>query len=174
MLFGAAHPKGSHWGAVIRDMINISTKLDERAVASAVVIGDKTALFTEIGRIAAESYGLDPTIVVDRLDERERLGATGFGGGTAIPHCKYDGVSRPLGVFIRLSKALDYNAIDDGYVDLVFALISPSQDGAAHLRALAEISRMFRDENSCAQLRGAGEASALYALLTSHEERDAA
>ena len=54
-------------------MINISTKLDERAVVAAGVIGDKTALFTEIGRIAAESYGLDPAIVVDRLEERERL-----------------------------------------------------------------------------------------------------
>ena len=155
-------------------MINISTKLDERAVVSAGVIGDKTALFTEIGRIAAESYGLDPAIVVDRLEERERLGATGFGGGTAIPHCKYDGVSQPLGVFIWISKALDYDAIDDGHVDLVFALISPSQDGAAHLRALAEISRMFRDEYSCAQLRGAGDASALFALLAASQERDAA
>jgi len=163
--------KGIGSGSV---MIRISTKLDERAVVADGKTDNKATLFAEVARIASESYGLDAAILVDRLEERERLGATGFGGGSAIPHCKYDDIQKPVGVFIRLSKAIDYDAIDDGQVDLVFALISPSHDGAAHLRALAEVSRMFRDEGSCAQLRGAADAAAVYALLTFNEERDAA
>jgi nitrogen PTS system EIIA component len=102
------------------------------------------------------------------------LGPTGFGGGTAIPHCKVDGLDSPVGVFVRLAKPVDYDAIDDEAVDLVFALFSPVNDGAAHLKALAEVSRMFRDEASRSQLRGAKDADALYALLAGFEERDAA
>ena len=155
-------------------MIRISTRLNERAVVTGCKIDNKSSLLAEIAKVASESYGLDAAMLLDRLEEREKLGATGFGGGSAIPHCKYDDIDAPLGVFVRLAKAIDYEAIDDGHVDLVFALISPSGDGAAHLRALAEVSRMFRDESSCAQLRGAGDAGAIYALLTYDEERDAA
>jgi PTS system nitrogen regulatory IIA component len=79
-----------------------------------------------------------------------------------------------VGIFVRLEKPIDYQAVDDEPVDLVFALVSPIGDGAAHLRALAEVSRMFRDEKFCAQLRGAADADAIFALMTMSEQRDAA
>lgn len=155
-------------------MIRITTRLSDGAVVSAQKSGDKNDLITSIAALAAKNYGFAADAAQESLIERERLGPTGFGGGTAIPHCKVDGIDCPVGVFVRLEKPVDYDAIDDEPVDLVFALFSPVNDGAAHLRALAEVSRMFRDEVSRAQLRGAKDSDALYALLVGFEERDAA
>ncbi len=155
-------------------MIRISSRLVDGAVAADVQCAGKSALLTQLAALAAKNYGLDATTVQDGLEERERLGPTGFGGGTAIPHCKVTGIDSPIGVFMRLDKPVDYGSVDDVPVDLVFCLISPANDGATHLRALAEVSRMFRDEKSCAQLRGAADADSIFALLVLSQERDAA
>lgn len=155
-------------------MIRISTCLEAGAVATVPHMANKTALLEKIVKLASESYGLSPADLFDGLQERERLGPTGFGGGTAIPHCKIAGLDAPVGIFIRLDKPVDYAAVDDEPVDLVFALVSPRNDGAAHLRSLAEVSRMFRNEKFCAQLRGAADSDAIFALLTLSEARDAA
>jgi nitrogen PTS system EIIA component len=161
--------KGKGYG-----MIRISTRLSDGAVVSSQKSSDKNDLISSLAALAAANYHIDAAAAQESLIERERLGPTGFGGGTAIPHCKVQGLDGPVGVFVRLEKAVDYDAIDDEPVDLVFALFSPMQDGAAHLKALAEVSRMFRDEASRAQLRGAKDSDALYALLAGFEERDAA
>jgi PTS system nitrogen regulatory IIA component len=155
-------------------MIRLSTRLVEGAVAADVAAVSKSDLLSRLSVIAAEQYFLDAPAVLDGLIERERLGPTGFGGGTAIPHCKVSGIDMPVAVFARLSKPVPYDAVDDEPVDLVCALISPAQDGASHLRALAEVSRLFRDEKVRAQLRGAADSAAMFALLTLSEERDAA
>ena len=155
-------------------MIRISTRLSDGAVVSELKSGDKNELISAVATLAAKNYGIDAGQAQESLVERERLGPTGFGGGTAIPHCKVDGLDSPVGVFVRLGKPVDYDAIDDEPVDLVFALFSPVHDGASHLKALAEVSRMFRDEASRSQLRGAKDSDALYALLAGFEERDAA
>jgi PTS system nitrogen regulatory IIA component len=155
-------------------MIRISTKLVESAISANLVASGKSDLLERLSGIAADNYLLDSAAVHDGLVERERLGPTGFGGGTAIPHCKVTGIDTPVAVFARLAKPVDYDAVDDEPVDLVCALISPAQDGASHLRALAEISRLFRDEKFRTQLRGASDSAAMFALLTLTEERDAA
>lgn len=160
--------------AMTYKMIRISSRLVDGAVATHIQCSGKPALLTQLAALAAKNYGLDPVAVQDGLEERERLGPTGFGGGTAIPHCKVVGIDAPVGVFLRLDKAVEYDAVDDVPVDLVFGLISPANDGASHLRALAEVSRMFRDEKSCAQLRGAADSDSIFALLALTEERDAA
>ena len=155
-------------------MIRLSTRLVEGAVAADILCSGKSDLLARLSVIAAEHYFVDAHAVLDGMVERERLGPTGFGGGTAIPHCKISGIDMPVAVFARLSKPVPYDAVDDEPVDLVCALVSPAQDGASHLRALAEVSRLFRDEKFCAQLRGAADSSAMYAVLTFSEERDAA
>ncbi|TSB01961.1 PTS sugar transporter subunit IIA [Sphingorhabdus contaminans] len=155
-------------------MIRISTRLVEGAVVANLVCASKSDLLARLSTLAAENYLLDSSAVLDGLIERERLGPTGFGGGTAIPHCKVSGIEVPVAVFARLAKPVDYDAVDDEPVDLVCALISPAQDGASHLRALAEVSRLFRDEKFRTQLRGAADAGAMFALLTLSEERNAA
>lgn len=155
-------------------MIRISTRLVDGAVVADMVCSGKVDLLSRLSAVAAQQYALDADAVHDGLVERERLGPTGFGGGTAIPHCKVNGIDTPVAVFARLVKPIDYDAVDDEPVDLVCALVSPAQDGASHLRALAEISRLFRDEKFRSQLRGAADADAMFALLTLADERDAA
>lgn len=154
------------------------TELSDLLVPEAIVAGTSTAskkgLFQQLGTAAARAYGLDPSQVVERLTEREKLGSTGFGGGIAIPHGKLEGLKRVCGVFMRLDKPVDFNAIDDMPVDLVFMLLSPMGSGAEHLKALACVSRKLRDRDFAAKLRGAGSDDALFVLLAREEARDAA
>ncbi len=152
-----------------------------------------TALFTllpeAVGTIAAESkqaileqlaarfaavYGLDRAMVLERIEDREKLGSTGFGRGVAIPHARISDLSRPVAVFFKLDAPVSFDAADGMAVDLVFGLLSPEQAGAAHLHALAAISRMMRDEAMHAALSEAPGVEALYALLANVIDRDAA
>jgi PTS system nitrogen regulatory IIA component len=108
------------------------------------------------------------------LSERERLGTTGVGMGIAIPHGKLGGIERMTGVFARLEKAIDFEAIDDQPVDLIFLLLAPEGAGTEHLKALARVSRLLRDRAICAKLRGTDNQDALYALLTEDQATNAA
>ncbi len=154
-------------------MFDLNDLVTPEAVVSGVNAGSKKKLFTLLAETAGAAHGVDPAIVATRLAARERLGSTGFGGGIAIPHCKLDGLDAVRGVVFRLEKPLDYGAVDDFPVDLVFMLLSPQAAGAVHLKALARVSRRLRDRAFTAKLRGAGSADAIYALLGS-EARDAA
>lgn len=144
------------------------------AVASGVTAGSKKQLFALLADVAARAYGLDSATVAAALAARERLGTTGFGGGIAIPHGRIEGLERVCGVMMRLDKPIDFAAVDDSPVDLVFMLLSPVTAGAEHLKALARVSRRLRDRGFTAKLRGAGSADAIYALLAGTEARDAA
>ena len=122
----------------------------------------------------AETYQLDAAEVLERLEERERLGSTGFGRGVAIPHARVTGVKRPVAALLRLAVPVEYDAADAMPVDLVFGLLSPENAGVAHLHALAAISRLVRDERMHEAFNSAKDADALYALLTNATDRDAA
>lgn len=148
--------------------------LSSDAVIAALSVPNKKALLQQLSAVAARLTGIDAKLVLDRLVERERLGSTGFGGGVAIPHGKIDGLDRVVGVFARLAAPVDYQALDDMPVDLVFLLLSPPDSGVEHLKALARVSRRLRDRAFVAKLRGAGSEDALYALFATGETRDAA
>ena len=152
----------------------LSDLLSAQAVVASLAVPNKKALFQQLAAIAGKIVEIDPKMVVERLGDRERLGSTGFGGGVAIPHGKIDGLERVVGVFARLAQPIDFNAIDDMPVDLVFLLLSPPDAGVEHLKALARVSRRLRDRAFVAKLRGAASEDALYALFTSGETRDAA
>lgn len=109
-----------------------------------------------------------------RIQDRERLGSTGFGRGVAIPHARVPGLSRPVAAFLRLSDPVAFEAADDMPVDLVFGLLSPENAGAAHLHALAAISRLMRDERMHTALIQAPSDEAIYGLLSNVIDRDAA
>ena len=100
------------------------------------------------------------------LEQRERLGTTGIGDGVAIPHARLPGLGRLTGYFIRLKAPIEYDALDNAPVDLVFLLLAPEHAGADHLKALARISRLLRDPAVVAKLRGTDDAEGLYAILT--------
>jgi PTS system nitrogen regulatory IIA component len=155
-------------------MTDLSDLLIPEAVLSGTPAGSKKKLFALLGEAAARAYGLDAGEVAARLAEREKLGSTGFGGGIAIPHGKIAGLAGVTGLFARPDKPIDFAAVDDLPVDLVFVLLSPPEAGAEHLKSLAKVSRRLRDRAFTAKLRGAASTDALFALLTGVEARDAA
>lgn len=134
----------------------------------------KKQALQELARRAAELTGQHERAVFDVLLERERLGTTGVGHGIAIPHGKLPGLDRVQGLFARLERPIDFDAIDEQPVDLIFVLLAPEQAGADHLKALARVSRLLRDAQTCEKLRGADNADAIFALLTHTENSRAA
>jgi PTS system nitrogen regulatory IIA component len=139
-----------------------------------VAADSKQAILEQLAGRFAGVYGLDPAMVLERIEEREKLGSTGFGRGVAIPHARIPGLTRPVAAFFRLEKPVQFDAADGMPVDLVFGLLSPESAGAAHLHALAAISRMMRDDALHAALGEAPGTEALFALLSNGSDRDAA
>jgi PTS system nitrogen regulatory IIA component len=140
--------------------------LAPEAVAAHLRSTSKKQLFQDLAGRAADCYGVDARAAFEALLDRERLGGTGLGRGVAAPHARLEGLDRIRGVFARLEKPLDFDALDDEPVDLVFALFAPEDAGADHLRALARVSRALRDPAVCAKLRSCIDAQAIYAVLT--------
>lgn len=137
-------------------------------------ITSKKRLFQDLGDIAAGCYDLSADEVVDALVERENLGPTGVGHGVALPHARMDGVKGVRGLFIRLEKPLDFDAVDRQPVDLIFALFAPPDAGVDHLKALALVSRTLRDQAICTKLRANTEAATLHTILTEDAATQAA
>ncbi|MEJ6010257.1 PTS sugar transporter subunit IIA [Novosphingobium aquae] len=134
----------------------------------------KDAILRQLAETFAGVYGLDAGSLLERIEERERLGSTGFGRGVAIPHARISGLQRPVAAFLRLEHPVAFDAADGMPVDLVFGLLSPETAGAAHLHALAAISRLMRDDAMHQALSQAPGAEALYGLLSNVIDRDAA
>jgi nitrogen PTS system EIIA component len=155
-------------------MTDLSDLVTPDSIVTGAALAGKKALFQKIAALGVARLGVDPGDVIERLGERERLGSTGFGGGIALPHAKIAGLSEVAGFFVQLSQPIEFQAIDHLPVDLVFALLSPPDAGAEHLKALARVSRRMRERTFVAKLRGAGSADAIYALLAGVEARDAA
>jgi PTS system nitrogen regulatory IIA component len=118
--------------------------------------------------------GLPERRIFETLTEREKLGSTGMGQGIAIPHGRVAGVQKMTGLFAQLDHPVDFDAMDDQPVDLVFLLLAPEGAGADHLKALARVSRLLRNQAVCEKLRAAPQAATLYALLTEPSAAQAA
>lgn len=155
-------------------MSDLSDILPIAAVDANMVAANKKGLFQQLAAAAAKLSGVPARDIVACLNAREKIGSTGFGGGIAIPHGKLDGLPHVFGYFARLAQPVDFQAIDGLPVDLVFLLLSPPDAGADHLKALATVSRIFRDRQTAAKLRGARSKDALFALLVGADARDAA
>lgn len=140
--------------------------LTPESIVPALKATCKKQALQELSRRGAKATGLNDRRIFDVLLERERLGTTGVGSGIAIPHGKLSELDEVKGVFARLEEPIDFDAIDDEPVDLVFLLLAPEEAGADHLKALARVSRLLRDKEVCEKLRGSESKDALYALLT--------
>ena len=152
----------------------IADLITPQSVIANFRVGSKKQALQELAKKAASLVGQPEKLVFDVLSERERLGTTGVGLGIAIPHGKLPGLDRMTGLFARLDKPVDFEAIDNQPVDLIFLMLAPEDAGADHLKALARVSRLLRDRAVCAKLRGTDSADALYALLTEDRASDAA
>lgn len=134
----------------------------------------KRQLLQELAIFAAARSGQAERTIFETLLQRERLGSTGVGKGVAIPHGRIAGLDRIHGIFARLAKPIDFDAIDDMPVDLVCVLLAPEGSGAEHLKALSRVARLLRDEHRIERLRDSGTPDALYTILTEERSADAA
>ncbi len=146
--------------------MQLSDLIGTNSVVANLKAGSKKQALQELSQMAAKLTGVPARDVFATLLQRERLGSTGVGQGIAIPHGKIAQLDRLYGIFARLETPIDFDAMDDQRVDLVFLLLAPESAGADHLKALARISRLLRDPGVIEKLRGSTESSALYAILT--------
>jgi nitrogen PTS system EIIA component len=144
----------------LNDLIEVS------AIMPTLKANSKKQLLQLLAEKAAAETGLPEREVFDTILQRERLGSTGVGNGIAIPHGKLAGIKRIMGVFARLETPVDFEALDDQPVDLVFLLLAPEGAGADHLKALSRIARVLRDSEAVTKIRGTRDAAAIHSFLS--------
>jgi PTS system nitrogen regulatory IIA component len=135
------------------------------AVMAALKVNGKKQALQELAARAAELTGQSERGIFEILMQREKLGSTGIGNGIAIPHGKLPQLNKLFGLFARLARPVDFEALDGQPVDLVFLLLAPEGAGADHLKALARVARLLRDADLVRKLRDSRDAEALYAVL---------
>ena len=141
--------------------------LHQDAIIPALRVNSKKQLLQELAARAARITGLSEREIFDVILQRERLGSTGVGNGIAIPHGKLVNIHSIVGIFARLEQPVDFEALDDQPVDLVFLLLAPEGAGADHLKALSRIARVLRDADAVAKIRGTRDAAAIHTFLAS-------
>jgi len=154
--------------------MEINDLISSNVVVANLKATSKKQVLQDLSRRAADATGLHERAIFDVLMERERLGTTGVGNGIAIPHGKLPELDRLHGHFARLEQPVHFQSIDERPVDLIFLLLAPESAGADHLKALAKVSRVLRDDSICEKLRGTDTSDALYAILTGSVEHQAA
>ena len=145
--------------------MNIESLLDRRAITPKVSASSKRQALSLVAEMAARRFDLDAGDVLDALMAREAVGSTGVGAGVAVPHARLKTLDRMRGVFLRLETPVEFDAVDNQPVDLIFALLAPETAGSEHLQALARVARLLRRAELREQLRQAHSADAVYALL---------
>lgn len=143
--------------------------LQPDAIIPALKVNSKKQLLQELAAKASKLINVPEREVFDVILQRERLGSTGVGNGIAIPHGKLASLTSIQGIFARLDNAVDFEAIDDEPVDLVFLLLAPEGAGADHLKALSRIARVLRDQDLVAKLRATDSANAIYTFLNQEQ-----
>jgi PTS system nitrogen regulatory IIA component len=135
------------------------------AIIPALKVNSKKQAIQEIAARAAALTGQNEREIVEVLLQREKLGSTGVGNGVAIPHGKLPKLTKLFGLFARLERAVDFEALDNQPVDLIFLLLAPEGAGADHLKALARVARLMRNADVVQKLRESRDAEAIYSVL---------
>jgi PTS system nitrogen regulatory IIA component len=150
----------------LKTSMKISDFLSPADVVLDVRERDKTRLLRQLSNHAAAELGLNAGDVSTEIVKREELGSTGVGNGVALPHARLRGLNGPFGVLARLRHPIDFEAIDDQPVDVVFLLLLPNAPDDAQLNALACVARALRDPDTLRRIRGAPDREALYRAVT--------
>ena len=133
---------------------------------------DKNSAIEEMASLLAACHSeLDRREVLNVLLERESISTTAIGEGVAIPHGKLPNVERVLGVFARSQEGIEFASLDGEPTHLFFALIAPQNAAADHLKALARISRLLKDEQFRKRLMTAKSSQELYTLIAKEDEK---
>ena len=146
--------------------MDLAELIAPEAVNPSLKAKTKKQALQDVAQRGAVLTGLDAREIFDTLMQRERLGSTGVGRGIAIPHGRMAGLPRIVSVFARLDEPIDFEALDNEPVDLIFLLLAPEQAGADHLKALARISRLLREPSTIERLRSSRDRAAIYSVLT--------
>lgn len=154
--------------------MDLSDLIGVNSVMPAVKANSKKQLLQQMAEKASELTGLVERDIFDTILQRERLGSTGVGGGIAIPHGKLPGIEAITGVFARLEAPVDFEAMDEQPVDLVFLLLAPEGAGADHLKALSRIARVLRNADTVSKIRGSADAAVIHDFLSQTEAPHAA
>jgi PTS system nitrogen regulatory IIA component len=135
------------------------------AIIPTLKVNGKKQALQEIAAKAAELTGHSDRAILEILLQREKLGSTGVGNGVAIPHGKLAKLDGVFGLFARLERPIDFEALDGQPVDLISLLLAPEGAGADHLKALARVARLLRDPEVARKLRNSRDVESLYAVL---------
>src|ERR1700759_2261908 len=146
-------------------MMTITDLVAPEAILPALKVNSKKQALQELSAKAAELTGQNERAVFEVLLQREKLGTTAVGYGVAIPHGKLPKLEKLFGLFARLERPIYFEAMDGQPVDLVFLLLAPEGAGADHLKALARIARLLRDQDVAKKLRASRDAQAIYSVL---------
>ena len=146
--------------------MKISDFLSPADVALDVRADDKSCLLQKLSTQATTELSLNAEEVSSAIMKREELGSTGVGNGVALPHARLREIEEPFGLFIRLRHAIDFEAIDDQPVDLVFLLLLPNAPHEPQLNALACVARALRDPGTLQRVRSALDREALFRVIT--------
>lgn len=153
--------------------MNLTDLITPESIVSPLKAAGKKQALQEIASAGARVTGLSDRELFETFLQRERLGSTGIGDGIAIPHGRSSHIDRLYGVFARLERPIDFEALDGQPVDILFALIAPDGAGADHLKALARVARLLRTPEVLERVRAALDPSAIFSILTQSEARAA-
>lgn len=154
--------------------MRLADLLTAEAVLPSLKANTKKQALQELSEKAAHISGLPAREIFDALLQRERLGSTGIGDGIAIPHGKLARIKTIFGIFARLERPIEFDALDGAPVDLIFLLITPESSGADHLKALACAARVLRDPCVVATVRATRDPMALYSVIAQTSKPHAA
>lgn len=118
-----------------------------------------SALFTE------SEQSLDANEIFSALIARERLGSTGLGKGIAIPHCHLENCEHAMGMLVTLAAPIEFDAIDEQPVDILFVLVVPDGQEAMHLDILAALAEKLSDDSILSKLRKTTDQETIYQLI---------
>ncbi len=146
-------------------MMEISEVLSKELIADNFAADDKRDFLQKMAEFVAKKCQLDANSVFEAVLERENLASTGCGKGVAFPHARIEGLNKLIVAFARLQEAIDFESPDDKKVDLVAFMISPENSGDDHLKALASLSRVLKNTETCLHLRSAKTVTEIYQTL---------
>jgi PTS system nitrogen regulatory IIA component len=138
----------------------------ERILSRAGIASKKSALETLSKLMAGSEPSLTYTEIFDCLNARERLGSTGIGNGIAIPHGRFQHIKQPVAAFLQLKSGIDFDAVDQKPVDLLFSLLVPADSTDEHLQILSCLAAMFSDAALINRLRLRSSPEKIYEILT--------
>lgn len=150
----------------ITDFLSVQTVIPELSSR------EKNGVLQELANwLASNHKSLEAKKVLEVLQERERISTTAIGEGVAIPHGKLPGLERIFGVFARSSGGVDFASLDGGPTRLFFVLIAPENAAADHLKALARISRLLKDESFRRRLMAGRTSQELFTMIAEEDDR---